>query len=518
MEGAQESVVAFLSDPATHGGGVSVVERIDTHISVLFLAGDQVFKLKRAIVLPFLDYGTAAKRRFFCERELALNRRTAPEMYLGVRAINRDAAGRLTIDGPGEAIDWIVEMVRFDAESLFGTQADAGRLTTEKVCQAADEIASLHRGAEIIADVRMRDRAGMTSTVGQLRDGFYGCRDILGAGAVRAYLEQLTVEASARQALLSQRFDAGWVRVCHGDLHLNNICMFEGRPTLFDAAEANERFTQIDVLYDLAFMLMDLEMRGLRAYANAALNRYLAGCEGPCTTLEGLRAMPLFLSLRAAIRANVCVLTAGNAGSPAAAEQISAARRYFDLARKILAPVPASLLAVGGASGTGKTSVARAIAPELGVAPGAVIVRSDEVRKSLFGVAATARLPAAAYTDEWHRRVYAEVMARARQTLAAGHSCVVDAVHGSPGERTEIAAIAAAAGVPFHGVWLEASEAVLRARTAGRVGDASDAGPAVVTAQLRRGFGDVAWPTVDASGGIEDVADRVRACLAAGAR
>jgi uncharacterized protein len=511
----QDSVVAFLSDPATHGTAVSAVQRIDTHISIVFLAGDRVFKLKRAVVLEFLDYGTPDKRRFYCERELALNRRTAPGLYLGVRAINRDADGRLSIDGPGEAIDWVVEMVRFDADGLFGNQADTGRLTLDRVRQATDEIAALHEVAEIVEDDRGGDEAGMSATIVQLRDGLGRHAKIFGAAAVTGYLDRLTAIEQDQRELLSQRFRAGWVRVCHGDLHLDNICMFDGRPTLFDAAEANARFMRIDVLYDLSFLLMDLQMRGLHAHANAVLNRYAACCEAPCAALAGLRAMPLFLSLRAAIRAEISIMTAEKVAPDAAArDHMAVARRYFDLARKVLEPAPAALVAVGGASGTGKTSVARAIAPDLGPAPGAVIVRSDEVRKSLFGVAHTDRLPETAYTAEWHRRTYAEVVARARQTLAAGHACIVDAVHGAPDERAGIEAVATAADVPFHGVWLEAPPDVLRVRTAGRMGDASDAGPDIAMDQLRRGFGDVAWPSVDATGDVDAVSVRVREILA----
>ncbi|MBT6537512.1 MAG: AAA family ATPase [Rhodospirillaceae bacterium] len=513
MEREQDCVIAFLSDPATHGADVSAVQRIDTHISIIFLAGDRVFKLKRAVVLEFLDYGTPDKRRFYCERELVLNRRTAPAMYLGVRAIDRDTAGRLTIDGPGDAIDWVVEMMRFDADSLFGRQADVGQLTLDRVRQAADEITALHEIAEIVTDDRDGDEAGMSPTVAQLRGGLGGHADIFGMAAVTDYLNRITAVEQDQRELLSARFRAGWVRVCHGDLHLNNICMFDGRPTLFDAAEANDRFMRIDVLYDLAFLLMDLEMRGLRAQANAVLNRYAACCEAPRAALAGLRAMPLFLSLRAAIRAEVSVLTADNVAAVDARDHLGVARRYFDLARKVLVPVPAALVAVGGASGTGKTCLARAIAPDLGPAPGAVIVRSDEVRKSLFGVAYTDRLPETAYTEEWHRRTYTEVIARAQHALAAGHACIVDAVHGSPGERAGIEEVAAAADVPFHGVWLEAPADVLRARTAGRMGDASDAGPEVAMNQLRRGFGDVAWPSVDATGDIDAVSVRVRDIL-----
>lgn len=517
MADTQGAVVAFLSNPATYGASVSRVERIDTHISLLFLAGERVFKLKRAVVLDFLDYGTPDKRRFYCEREVALNRRTAPEMYLGVRAINRDADGRLTIDGPGVAIDWVVEMVRFDTAGLFGKQADMGTLTLDLVRRAADEVAALHRAAEIVTEDRGGDEMGVAPTIDQLRDGLHRDRHVFGADRVAEYMQSLDTAHRAQQGQLARRFGAGWVRVCHGDLHLNNICMFNGRPTLFDAAEANKRFVRIDVLYDLAFLLMDLEVRGLRGHANAALNRYAAWGENPHATLSGLCAMPLFQSLRAAIRAEVSVMTAGRVATADAADHhIAGARRYFDLARKLLVPRPAALVAIGGASGSGKTSVARAIAPALGVVPGAVVVRSDEIRKALFGVSDMARLPDAAYGEAWNRRTYAEMTARVEHTLAAGHACVVDAVHGVADERAEMEALAGRAGVPFHGIWLEAPEEILRLRTERRVGDASDAGPAVVTRQLRRGFGAVGWTRVDAAANIAVVSKTVQEILSAG--
>lgn len=501
----------------TYGPTVSRVERIDTHISILFLAGDRVFKLKRAVVTDFLDYGTPDKRRFYCERELALNRRTAPDLYLGVRAINRDTGGQLTIGGSGAAVDWVVEMVRFDAGGLFGNQADAGTLTLDLVRRAADEVAALHRTAEVVTDDRGGDETGVSPTIDQLRDGLQRHRDVFGADRVTEYLQSLDMAHRAQQGQLARRFGAGWVRVCHGDLHLNNICMFKGCPTLFDAAEANERFVRIDVLYDLAFLLMDLEVRGLRGHANAALNRYAAWSEDPHATLAGLRAMPLFQSLRAAIRAEVSVMTAGRlATAEAAGSHIAHACRYFDLARNLLVSRPAALVVIGGASGSGKTSVARAIAPGLGAVPGAVIVRSDEVRKALFGVSDTDRLPEAAYAPAWNRRTYEEVTARVEHTLGAGHACIVDAVHGTVDERAEIEVLARQAGVPFHGIWLDAPEDVLRLRTERRVGDASDAGPAVVTRQLQRGFGAVDWTRVDASGNIVDVSETVREILAAG--
>lgn len=515
-ETSQDEVVAFLSDPATHGSRVSEVERIDTHISVVFLAGERVFKLKRALTLPFLDYGTVEKRRFFCMREVALNRRSAPELYRGVRAITRDAAGRLALDGDGEAIDWVVEMVRFDARDLFSARAQAGTLSVDMVRDATDAVIALHGIADVVRDDRGGDETGMAPTISELRGGLSSFDGMFGAAAVRDYIDALEAADRDCRDVLAARFDAGWIRICHGDLHLNNICMFGGRPTLFDVAEANERFMRIDVLYDLAFLLMDLEFLGLERHANAALNRYAAWCEDPRETLAGLRLLPLFLSLRAAIRAEISALTADRVSPDRAVDHVASARRYFTLAQRFLEPSPAALVAIGGASGTGKSTVARELAPDLGGCPGAVVVRSDEVRKALFGTSDSERLPDAAYSPEWHARTYDEVLARVRTTLAAGHACVVDAVHGAPDDRAQVERLALDLGVPFQGLWLDAPLDVLCARVEARTGDASDADRAVVVRQVRAGFGDVNWTPVDASGASAEAVADARAALARG--
>jgi hypothetical protein len=294
------------------------------------------------------------------------------------------------------------------------------------------------------------------------------------------------------------------VRRCHGDLHLNNICLIDGRPTLFDAIEFSEEFASIDVFYDLAFLIMDLDRHGLRAHANTLLNRYLE----ISLDYDGLVALPLFLSCRAAIRAHVAVSRA-EAMHSAAQAPLDVARGLLYRAIAYLEPPPARALAIAGVSGTGKTTVARAVAPALGPCPGAVIVRSDVTRKRLAGVDETTRLPQSAYTTEMNDRVFAALVETAAKILAARHGVILDAVYGEERHRTALEAVVQKAGVRFDGIWLSAPAEILEARIGGRRGDASDATVEVLRAQLERLRQPANWAAVDASGSVAQIADEI---------
>jgi predicted kinase len=309
--------------------------------------------------------------------------------------------------------------------------------------------------------------------------------------------------------LLKARALGGYVRHCHGDLHLRNIVEIDGAPVLFDAIEFDDAIATVDVLYDLAFLLMDLGARGLAAHANAVLNAYLDAC-GVSGNLIGLQALPLFLSTRAMIRAKVELLRAGlGSGAPQSEARASAAA-YVLLARDYLTPRPPLLVAIGGLSGSGKSSVARTLAPHLGSFPGAVHVRSDAERKRLFGITADQPLAESAYAAEVSDIVYAICRKRALMALQGGEAVIVDSVHAKPEERDAIAASAAEAGVAFAGIWLDAPPATMRARIAGRRGDISDATAAVLDEQLTYDLGPQSFTLVDASRPLDEV---IASCL-----
>lgn len=503
----QDEIIAFLSDPSNLDGAKDV-ERIDTHCSIVFLAGPRAYKLKRAIRLPYLDYSTPEKRRRMCESELALNRRTAPEIYERVAAVTRATDGSLSLDGKGAALDWIVVMKRFAEDNVFDHMAEKGRLDATVMERLADEIARFHAGIEI-----HREAGG----AGPLREVFdtnleafraYG-REILDMAKVERLDAGLRTALKRNEALLERRRAAGKVRQCHGDLHLRNIVMLDGRPTPFDGIEFDDAIARTDVLYDLAFLLMDLEKRTLRVQANTVFNRYLVDTG----EWDGLPLMPVFLANRAAIRSHVAGAARVQSKGEKAEKQAEEARQYLELALSLLSPPPPRLIAVGGLSGTGKSTLARALAPSFGAAPGAIVLRSDLIRKEMAGVEPTARLPSEAYTRDASDAVYARLCERAEQGLAAGHAVVADAVFADPAERNAIEAVARAENAPFHGLWLEGSQAVLEARIASRRGDASDATIDVLRRQTGFDLGAMNWTRVNADSGAAQTEARARRAL-----
>ncbi|MEP9368464.1 AAA family ATPase [Xanthobacter sp. VNH20] len=495
----QNAVFAFLADPSTHGG--ARVSRIDTHGAAVFLAGAFAYKVKRAVAFPYMDFSTLEKRHAACERELEVNRANAPGIYLNVVPIVRTAEG-FALDGAGTAVEYAVKMRRFDeAQTLDRLEREA--FTPALVAALARAVSAAHARAPVMRDAA--DAIGpLASVVEQNAADFAENPELFPPQAARA-LTQATADAlEAVAPLLRARAAQGYVRRCHGDLHLRNIVLLEGAPVLFDAIEFNDGIAVCDVLYDLAFLLMDLWERDLSDAANGVLNRYLWA--GPDEHYTALAALPLFLSLRAAIRAKVQA-----AGLPHVPEERNAAARgeiahYFAQAQAFLAPGKPVLLAIGGLSGTGKSTLAAALAPGIGRAPGAVILRSDIERKRMAGVGETETLPPLAYTPEATQAVYERVRARAALALAAGQAVIADAVHARPQERDAIEAVAREAGLDFLGLWLDAPVSTLIARVEQRRGDASDATADVVLRQADYDLGEISWRRIAAAAGAQDEA------------
>jgi hypothetical protein len=464
------------------GGNVACDKVIETSISWVFLFADRALKLKKPLDLGFLDFTTPEKRRWASERELVFNRRTAPDIYRGVHAITRAADGRLAFDGAGEVAEWALEMRRFDETAMLSHRLAAvdGAFAEE----LGRTIARFHLEAP-----RGTVGGGAKGLAFVLRSNahlLHGESAQLGKPEVE-HLLAATQRAFERIApLLDRRLEAGFVRCCHGDLHLGNILLEGGAPILFDCIEFNDAMREIDVLYDIAFLLMDLSFRQAPEAANRVMNGWLdeAARGFDASLWEGLAALPLFQALRATVRAHVNALEG----------ETEPARRYLAAAARHLAPLPPVLLAIGGLSGSGKSTLARALAPLLGSPPGAVVLRSDEIRKRLWGRGPKERLPPEAYAPAAGQAVYETMCEAARASLAAGCAVVADAVFLQAEERRRIQAIAREMGSGFHGVWLEAPPAVLRDRVAGRRDDASDADERVIDLQLALDPGPIDWP------------------------
>lgn len=484
--------------------------RIDTHISVVFLTADRAYKLKRALRTAYLDYTGLGDRKRGSEREIALNRRTAPDLYLRTVPVSLDADGRLAIDGGGEPLEWLVEMNRFDPSATFDVLAESDAIDDALLVTLADQVAGLHRDAAIV------DNADFGATLDQViagnrdelsvaRSGFFD------AAEIDALTERHLALSRELSPVMARRARDGWIRECHGDLHLGNICLFNGRPRIFDAIEFNEEFNRIDTLYDLAFLLMDLAARGNERGANAVFNRYIFRIP----EVTGLRVLPFFQSIRAAIRAHVMAKSAGAQQTPAGRDRsLDLARTYFRMAGALLDEPEPRLIAVGGYSGTGKTTLANRIAPGVGTAPGAVVLSSDLLRKRRFAVEPEKRLGPRMYRDDVSREVYRDMSERAGNVLSEGRSVIVDATFMNEQSRIAIEELASERSVPFNGYWLTGESDQLARRIAARPQGASDATQTVLERQLESGPGDLRWRSIDTTmprdGGFEAVFDELR--------
>jgi predicted kinase len=285
----------------------------------------------------------------------------------------------------------------------------------------------------------------------------------------------------------------------------------DGQPTLFDGVEFNERISCIDVVYDVAFLVMDLWRRQLLQHANVVLNRYLSDTGD----LEALALLPLFLSCRAGVRAMTSATAAHLQSDPARRrELLDLTAEYLGMADRLLRPPPPRLIAIGGLSGSGKSTIAQAVAPALGAAPGAMVFRSDEIRKRLAGRPRLDQLGPEGYTPEMSTRVYDRLLDDAGMTIRSGHTAIVDAVYAQPAERAAIEQAARDLSVPFVGCWLDAPEEARIARAESRRRDPSDADAAVIREQTKRHVGPIAWCRVDAARPAETVIAAVCRLLA----
>ncbi len=337
----EREICAFLSDPATYGGGDQRVDVVETHIARVFLVGEDAYKLRKRVHLRFVNFSTLHARHAAAVREMEINRPHAPNIYLGLVPVMRHE-GRLQLGGRGEVVEWAVHMRRFPQEAVLSHREEQGPLSEDLAKALADMIARYHQdspiaegcdGARIIAPV-----------VDQLSSALaFGHADVA---------ERLVAALVRAAPLLTERGNAGCVRRCHGDLHLGNIVLIDDVPVPFDALEFSEALATIDVLYDLAFLLMDLDARGDRQAANAVLNAYVA-FEPIGGEIEGLACLPLFLACRAGVRAVVAMARTEQLAAEEQAELRTTIRRNAALAGAYLAPPPPILIAIGGPFGHG---------------------------------------------------------------------------------------------------------------------------------------------------------------------
>lgn len=478
---------------------------IETHAARVFLRGGTALKIKRPVHYDFLDFRTLDGRKGVLDRELELNKPNAPMIYDAVVPITKSSDGNVAIDGPGDVVEWALKMKRFPKGNELSEIARSGALDLPMAEELGEMVHDMH------AKARMRNCDGaelIAEILKEFRREFAALEVKAVKLDVAMVLEGLKTESERLSKLLHDRSRAGFVRRCHGDLHMRNIVWLNGQPVAFDALEFSERLGTCDVLYDLAFLLMDLEVAGHHAAANSVLNAYVSAEPDPAS-LHGLKAMGLFMAVRAVVRAMVAAEQFALSNDTA---KLQEAKKYVAYASRTIKTEKAVLHTIGGLSGTGKTTLARAIRAGLG-GHGAIHIRSDIERKRLAGVSAHTRLSATHYTKTSSANTYAKMRERAQACLTGRMPVIMDAVFADPQEREMIENLAKEFGVEFRPVWLAAPEDTRSRRVTNRQNDASDADAEVVMSQSKNDCGPITWPIVPTGGTFDDTLKAVRKAL-----
>jgi aminoglycoside phosphotransferase family enzyme/predicted kinase len=469
---------------------------IETSCAYVYIFEEHALKVKKSVDMGFLDFTTLAKRKWALERELAFNQTYAPDIYRALHRVTREGRG-FAINGGGPTVEWALEMRRFPDDAVLSCHPK--RVDGVLAETLGRMIARFHISAPVRPDGG--GARTMAYTLRSNAEQFGKLASRFGADMVQRLIAESNAAQEANASLLDRRAAEGLARRCHGDLHLGNILIENNTPKLFDCIEFSDMLSDIDTLYDLSFLIMDLDFRGCSEAANQVLSSYLdeAARALPHSFWEGVAALPLMLATRAAVRAHV----SAHGGDDDLGEEYAAAALGY-----LKRPAP-RLYAIGGLSGSGKTTVARALAPKIDVAPGAVVLRSDEIRKRLWSAKPQDRLPREAYSSEVGERVHAEMFRVAQVLLTAGRSVVLDATFLEKSRRDEARTIAKLTGAPFQGMWLETTDEHLRRRLISRQGDASDADEVVLRAQQALDPGAIDWPVLDTSDDIETLLSRV---------
>jgi hypothetical protein len=480
--------------PAAFNHSVSSIELIETHISWLILTDKYVYKLKKPIVLDFLDFGDLEQRKFYCDEEVRLNKPWAPDIYLDVVPVSLDN-GQARFSAGGTPVDYAVRMRRFDQEMRLDAQLEQGKLLATDMQELARNVAARHAGAEHV-EKKHRDRF-VSKTKEFIWDNFVALEDSIDEAQLELLRTWTAAELEKLDTLLWQRFDSGFVRDCHGDLHLANLVRLPGGITTFDCIEFNADLRRIDVVCDIAFLIMDLVERQRHDLAAQFLNSYLE-CTGD---YAGVTLLSLYFVYRCLVRAKVAViLSRQRAADGDAAADLTDAHQYCDMALRQIAPPNPLLVVMSGLSGSGKTWVAE----QLMVAMPAVRVRSDIERKRMLGLAeledSASDIGQGIYTEQTNRDVYKRICSIAGSILASGHNVILDAAFLSAPDRAEALSTAKTGGCAAVILEVRASHDVMRERIqlrASRAEDASEAGLDVLEHQV-----ETAEPLTDTEKGL----------------
>ncbi|MEN9236169.1 MAG: AAA family ATPase [Gloeomargarita sp. GMQP_bins_25] len=473
-------LIQRLQQPDFYPHPVRDIQVQQTHISWVVLTGNYAYKVKKPVNFGFLDFTTLEKRRHFCQEEVRLNQRLAPQLYLEVVPITVDAQGRYHLGDGGTVIDYAVKMRQFDQDDLWLRCFEQGRLTVQDLEKLGDQIAQFHQMAATNAYITA---FGSLPVIQGVVEGNYQ--------ATLPYVKRWGLEPlfQATKAFTDrylqdhadwfvERQQQGKIRECHGDLHLGNICFFQGQTCVFDCIEFNDEFRLTDVIYDVAFLVMDLQFRGRRDLAYAFLNRYVE----QTGDYLAVRLLPFYCSVRAYVRAKVNSFLASDSGAPPSLQEAAKnwAMDYYQAAYGYSQPTRPKLFLMTGLSGSGKSTVGR----YLGQTYGAIHIRSDAVRKHLAGVPLYQRGGPEIYTSEMSARTYGELLRLGVELLRQGQSVVLDAKYDWVRSRGEVLEAVKDLPVDVYIIHTHAPVEILRERLQQRTGDIADATADLLPQQL----------------------------------
>jgi uncharacterized protein len=454
------------------------IELIQTHASYVLLTGDFAYKLKKPVNFGFLDYSTIEKRQHFCQEELRLNQRAAKELYLDVLPIAK-IGSKYQLGNDGEIVDYAVKMVQFPQEKLLSNMFEAGTISLVDIEEMGKVVAEFHSRAdcsEYISSFGTVERIKMS-----IDDNYRHTEKYIDLAPPtlreRAQTQEQLTETKAytdrflaeREQLFAQRITEGFIRECHGDLHLRNICRWQDRILLFDCIEFNEPFRFVDTMYDVAFAVMDLEARGRKDFANRFLNTYAE----QTGDWEGLQVLPMYLSRQAYVRAKVTSFLLDDPGVSAAEREtaVKTATDYYHQAWAYTRSQPGRLIMLSGLSGAGKSTVGKQIAGSIN----AIHLRSDAARKHLGKIPLSSKGDDRLYTPEMTAKTYARLLELGAKLAAGGFTVILDAKYDRRHLRGAVIDLAQDRSIPLQIFYCTAPVEVLRDRLLRRTGDIADA-------------------------------------------
>lgn len=474
-------ILAFLKDPNSYPHETAKeIKHLETHISHIFLCGEYAYKLKKNLDLGFLDFTSLEKRKFYCEEELRLNSIFAPEIYLEVIPIY-EKDGAFSFHQKGQVVEYLLKMKEFEQDLILSNIVEKGEFTADLFTELAQKLAQIHQKADSNEEISSYASASHIQKIAD--QNFTQTRKYLGSCISNESFERIREFTlnfiDKNESLFTGRQKSGKIRECHGDLHLNNICLFKGKIQFFDRIEFNKEFRNIDVVYDLAFLIMDFHFRKQSGIATRVQNEYFE----QTGDYEGAALLSFYACLRAYIRGKVTAFRLDNSeNTESEKEAITAeAKAYFELAESYAKSEKAKLWITCGLSGSGKSTVARRIAAKKPF----LIIRSDALRKHITGVPLYEKGPERIYNSEISRTTYDKLIDLAEYLTGFGVSVLLDAKFDKRKWRSKAMKLAKQKQLDYKIVYCKADPDELKNRLIERSVDVSDADASLIDQQVR---------------------------------